>query len=378
MRYMFLLYFIVLFAFSIFTYSFIDINLPFFNLFFTGLGTQNRVLFTSLYILFISLLFAFYIYFLWCSYHKKLVFGALKKVLLLQIIILFFSYPAVLSFDIFNYIFSAKVAFYYFENPYLVMPVEFLGDPNLAFTHAANKIALYGPVWLLFSSIPFFLGFGNLIISVFSFKAFIIFFYIACIYFIRKLSGNVVGMVFFALNPLVVVETLVSGHNDVVMMSLALGAFLLLVKRKYVGGVSFMAASIFIKYATLFLVPVYVYALIKSFFKQTIEIKKVFIMSAFCMLTIFLLSPLREEIYPWYAIWVIIFISLSFPYNLFISLLTISFSFGLMMRYVPFMLLGTHFGISPYLKTFMTFGLPIVLVLVFLLAKRLWKKSVSI
>ena len=45
------------------------------------------------------------------------------------------------------------------------------------------------------------------------------------------LGKKALGFGIFALNPLVMVSTLVDGHNDVVMMALALGGFFLLKKK---------------------------------------------------------------------------------------------------------------------------------------------------
>ena len=41
------------------------------------------------------------------------------------------------------------------------MPIEIPNEPYLAFTRAANKTALYGPVWILLTAIPHLLGQGD-------------------------------------------------------------------------------------------------------------------------------------------------------------------------------------------------------------------------
>ena len=143
------------------------------------------------------------------------------------------SYPAILSYDIFNYIGTSKVLFIYHENPYLQMPIEFIGDPILMFTRAANKVALYGPLWVFLSGIPYAISFGNYFVSVFVFKIFVSVFYVGIVYLIRKLTNSYFSILLFAANPLVIIETFVSGHNDVVMMFFALLAFYLLKKATF-------------------------------------------------------------------------------------------------------------------------------------------------
>src|SRR5260221_3326430 len=115
-----------------------------------------------------------------------------------------------LSYDIFNYIATAKVLFLYHENPYIIMPIEFLGDPFLLFMHAANKLALYGPFWIIMTGIPFLFSVKNFILSLLLFKLFVASFYFGTILFFNKLAKNLLSIFVFGLNPLVIIETSVS------------------------------------------------------------------------------------------------------------------------------------------------------------------------
>ena len=162
---------------------------------------------------------------------KKIVFKDLRFLIFITIVILFFSYPGMLSFDIFNYIVTAKVLFFYHENPYIIMPIEFVGDPLLSFTHAANKISLYGASWILITAIPYFVGIGNFLLTLFSFKLFVSMFYLGTVFLIWKISKNLISVALFSLNPLVIIETLVSGHNDIVMVFFSLFSFYILMKK---------------------------------------------------------------------------------------------------------------------------------------------------
>ncbi len=81
------------------------------------------------------------------------------------------------------------------------------------------------------------------------------------------------------------------------------------------------------------------------------------------MFVVFILSPIREEIYPWYGIWFLTFIAIT--NNMKLKILGFVLSFGLLLRYVPYMYLGTHFGITPALKILVTY-IPIIGFLLYL------------
>lgn len=368
------LYVFFLLCFLIFSYLFIDPNFLYLQNIYSGFAFSHRQLTTVLYLLLILVLFVFYFLFLRLDKNGLFGFKDLRLYLILTILLLFFSYPAMLSFDIFNYIATSKVLFFYHENPYIIMPIEFTKDPLLLFMHAANKTALYGPAWILLTGAPYLLGFGNFLLTLFSFKLFISLFYMGTIFIIWKISKNFTTILLFALNPLVIIETLLSGHNDIIMVFFALLSFYLLMKKRIFWAIIFITLSIFVKYATLFLLPIFIYVSIKTIRKTEIKWDKIFSYSAILMMIAFLLSPIREEIYPWYAIWFLPFAFL-IPKNKILLYLSVSFSFGLLLRYVPFMYLGTYFGPTPLIKTLVTFVPPIAALLYFSIREKLWQKK---
>ena len=370
------LYAIFLLLFSVFSYTFIDPNLMYLEDIYSGFAFDNRFITTFLYVIFISVFFIFYGSFVWLGLRKKLRFKDVFILVSITIGGLIFSYPAMLSYDIFNYITTSKVLFFYSENPYIIMPIEFIGDTFLSFTHAANKIALYGPIWILLTGIPYVLGLGNFIITLLSFKIFIALFYAATTILIWKISKNIIPLILFAFNPLIIIETLVSGHNDIVMIFLVLLSFLLLIKKKIFLGTLFFVLSIFIKYTTILLFPVFLFMVWKTIRKKEFRLEKVFYYSSLLMIIAFLLSPIREEIYPWYAIW---FLSFTFliPEKKLLLYISIAFSFGLLFKYIPFMLSGTHAGISPLIKLIVTFVPAILISFYIILRTKLWERIFS-
>ncbi len=245
-----------------------------------------------------------------------------------------------LSYDIFNYLATAKVTYFYGENPYLVMPIEFVSDPMLLFTRAANKYALYGPTWILLTGIPFALSFGNVLTQIFLFKALTAAFYVGTVYLLYKLSSRPSTVVFFALNPLVLIETFISGHNDIVMVFFVLLGFLLLKNNKNTYSIISLCVSIFIKFASIALIPVWIYVIYKNKHKEMVQWDKIWIISLLLLSVVFLLSPIREEMYPWYFIWLIPFVGLA--KNKKLSLGAASLSAGFLFYYVPYMYTGYY------------------------------------
>ncbi|MGE5041793.1 MAG: hypothetical protein ACM3IJ_02730 [Candidatus Levyibacteriota bacterium] len=362
-------YVFMLFLFTLFSYLFIDPNFFYLRPLYSGIAFDHRVLVTLGYAIFICGFFVFYLYFL----------KAVKKISVLKILLVFsflllISYPTILSYDIFNYATTAKVTYFYKENPYLVMPNEFLGDKDVVFTRATNKVALYGPFWIMLSFLPYLLGFGNYLVQAFFFKVLVGTFYFLTVWVIYKLSDKDVGKTaFFALNPLVLIETFVSGHNDVAMVFFALYSLYLFKNGKNLLSGFSLVLSILIKYATLFLLPVWVYLLYFRLKQKKISWEKVYVYSLILMFFVFLLSPLREEMYPWYAIWFIPFVSLLESKRL--KALTIAFSFGLMLRYLPYMASGTYFGFVPLVRILLML-VPVILSAVLLLFLQLKARKV--
>lgn len=351
---LFLIYTGLLFCLSVFSFVFVDPNLSYFKDIFTGFAFQNRGISTIIYIIFVIFLYLLYLIFLHQVYLNKLNKEDIKFLIGLTVITLLIAYPAMLSYDMFNYLFTAKVLFFYHENPYIIMPIEFIGDPFLSFTHAANKIALYGPVWIVFTGIPYLLSFGNFIFLLFGFKLFVAVFYILTIILIWKTTKNLFQTTLFALNPLIIIETLLSGHNDIVMIFFALFSFYFVRRKNILLGIFLLVLSILIKYATIFLIPVFFYCMWKIYTNQKIEWDKIYFVSAILMLFVFCLSPIREEIYPWYAIWFLGFVPF-LPTKKFIIKASVVLSFSLLLRYVPYMYLGTYLSPTPILKNVISF-----------------------
>lgn len=379
----YLLFFLLLVPFS---YGYVDPNLTLATnslyqksqIFFHNLAFKRRPLATLIFLFFWLASFALYFLLLIKAKNREVSKKFFEKLVLVTILGAFFSYPF-LSNDVFNYIFTAKILTFYRENPYVVMPEEFLGDPWLSFLHWSNRTALYGPSWLVLSMVPSFLAGQNLVLSLFYFKGLATLFYVGTVFLVSKLLGLTKSskgsqeLVFFAFNPLVIIETLVSSHNDIVLVFFALLSFWFLAKNQKILAILAFLFSILIKFATIFLAPIFLYTFWQKIRKQKVVWPKVFTWASLCMYLIYFLSPLREELYPWYLIWVAPFVALSFRNN-FSVWLTISLSAGTLLRYAPFLYTGSWGGVTPKIKFWVT-TVPVILVIFkFGLKKLCWKK----
>lgn len=355
---MYVLFLLNLIFTSVYTWGFVDANAPFIHAgpLYELVHTQ-RTLSGGMYAVMLASLSFWYGY-LWHGVVRKTI--SMRQLCLyfgILIGVLFVSFPA-FSNDIFNYIATAKVTYAYHENPYIVMPLDIPNEPMLRFLQAANKTALYGPTWILITSVPHVLGFGNLLVSMYAFKLTAVVFYVLLLFLIWSITRRITAVVFFGFNPLVVIDTLVDAHNDVVMMGFALGAFYALKRRWYVLATVCLAASILVKGATLFLIPVFLYAGWEQM-RKAVDWERVWTIASFSMFAIFLLSPLREEIYSWYFIWPLAFLALRQTFDV-ISVVALGFTFGLPLRFFPFVLTREWTGMTPMIKKIVTVVPPVV------------------
>ncbi len=374
---------------GLFFYSFtqVDLNLtlirhPLFNQIvksFQYVGYFQRPLSTYLYLFLLLVLFLLYCSFLALAKKGKLSRREFWMVIIFTSVILLFSYPA-FSYDIFNYMFDAKTIVFYHSNPWLYKPLYFVGDPWLHFMHWTHRPSIYPPVWIGLSLPFYFLGFNFFLPILFNFKILMALGFLGSIFVLEKLlkqekePNTILPLVFYAFSPLMLIENLVSGHNDIVMMFFVVLSFYFLTKKRFLFAFSMLFISIFVKYATLFLVPVFFYCFIRAIQKKTINWDRIWLFCALSMFVAFLLSPIREEMYPWYAIWFLPFVSL-IPSNKFIINVSLVISFGLLLRYIPYMLFGTYLSPTPEIKEIVLF-FPVALFIIYYVFKTNLKKKI--
>lgn len=361
-------FFTLLILLGIYSYGFVDLNLHLTNnSWFLAFQTPlSYIVFYQMkltgliYVLLLGGLYMFYITALRVkeSDIKRFLGMKLGVFFAAVVIILTCSFPA-FTYDIFNYMTTASVTYTQKENPYIVMPIEIPNEPGLAYTRAANKVALYGPTWLLLSWIPHTLGGGNVWQTIVMFKLLIGLFYVLMLYLIFKRTRSLRQVIFFGLNPLILIEVLVSSHNDIVMMFfalLSLGIGTSAAKNALVR-IAAWVASVGVKGATVVLLPLVI--------KSMGDAMTMYRVAYWIMFGVFVVvAPIREELYPWYAVWFLTFAALipmtkrSFtPHHRdagFIHGFSVALCIGLSLRHLPYILTREYGGVGPLARIIFT------------------------
>ena len=380
-KFLFFIYFLLLVFLTLYSFTQIDLNLTLSRVSlwqkiekaFMYLGYFRRPLSTAIYLAILFLLFTFYFLLLRLIERKKVEKKEMWLLIFLTGGILFFSYPA-FSHDLFNYIFDAKIVAFYHRSPYQFKPLDFPDDPMTRFMHWTHRPSVYPPFWIGLSVIPFVLGFNKFLLQLFLFKAMTAGFYLGTIWLIWKISERlapqqkILNAAFYAFNPLVLIESLVSAHNDGIMTFFALFAFYLLLKKKPFASVGAWLFSIGIKYTTLVLLPVFSFAFWPKIRVKKVDYQKLIVMAILAMYIAVFIISYRLEFQPWYLLWVLPFVALRLR-NRLLFWLTATFSLSSLFRYTPFLYYGHWNPPIPAIKFWLTV-LPVGLGFIICLIKK--------
>jgi Glycosyltransferase family 87 len=163
-------------------------------------------------------------------------------------IVIFTLAPPLFSTDIFNYVGYARLGVIHHLNPYVHGAAAFPADPSFVFTGKLwlHTPTTYGPLFTLvtYALVP--LGVSGAMWALKVLTALAAFVCGALIWCCAKRLGArpLPAVLFFALNPLLLVYAIGGGHNDV-LMALALlgGALLILRGQSALGGAALMVAA---------------------------------------------------------------------------------------------------------------------------------------
>jgi hypothetical protein len=430
LKYIFFL-FILFTVYSIFTYALTDPNLVLssndaywkFQSFMWNNFYHVSVFLTYFFAISVILMFVVYAYLVIGLKNSKETIGNFFKskyiaIFLLLIFPLFLSYNS-LSYDVFNYAFNAKMVVEYQANPHREVALDYADDEWVRFMHNVHTPAPYGYTWTALSLVPYLLGFGKLLPTLFLFKVMSVF-SLVLLYFAlehlsitinkRKLYLGELTLVF--LNPLLLIEVVSNYHNDLWMMVPAIFAVSYLIRSFYeknkinknkslslaLLSLILIGISISIKLATLVLLPVFIFILTITFFLkyysvliqkrfklpipqalvakglEYFSLKIVDYIPTLMALLMFipLLTARSQQFLPWYLIWVLVW--LPFIKNALIRNTIIVFSFSSLLRYLPW--LYNSFEYSPEIlqhQKLITWLIPFIY-----LFTRLRKKSYKI
>ena len=351
---------VIYFAIAAFSYSYVDLNLTlsqnpviltYIN-FMQQLGYYNRPIASLIYLILIIIGFSFFILNLWLFIKSKVGLSFLKFSTIINVIILIFAYPF-LSYDMFNYMFDAKIILNYHANPYAHRPLDFPSDEWLRFMHLTHRYSPYGPLWLGGSLLPAASGFGKFMLNFLTFKVFISIFHLINSYLIFKILGKIkptyqlLGTAFYALNPTLLIEGVANAHNDVVLASFVLASIYFLILNKKLLSLVVVIAGSLVKYIPILIVgwllreAVLSKKDIERYIKWSLATMIVFtyIFSSFRISVPFISAGSTQvQFQPWYLFWTIPLIAL-IP-KTFLLTLAAAVCLGASLRYLPFLYYG--------------------------------------
>jgi hypothetical protein len=345
---------------------------------FQHIGYYDRELSVQIYISILIGFFILYAYTLYLTKKKKISRSLLLIIILLVTSILVLSYNA-FSYDIFNYIFWLKTITFYHQNPYIMTALDFPADPMNYHMRWRESTYPYGPVWLILYVPITIMAFNKFLITFYLIKITTALFFLSSLFVIEKIAKKtkvidpLFAVAFFALNPLVLIESLVSAHNDIIMMFFVLVAVYFIISGKYFHSIIFYIISVLTKFATIFAFPIYFY----HFFKKRNILYFNFII--LCTIPAVILASLRTNYQPWYLMYMLPFITFRSNKNYFL-IPSIIFSFGGLLIYSAYIALGdlNSFGLLMIqvinYTTFITAGIFLIIYLIVLLIKRRNKK----
>lgn len=345
---------------AIFSYAYVDLNLTLsqnkFSLFLVSqlqqLAYFHRPQATFIYFVLICACFGTFVYSLYLFKTQKLTLRYLKYSLAITTLILIVSYPF-LSYDIFNYMFDAKIILKYHANPYAHRPLDFPQDDWLRFMRWIHRYSPYGPLWLGFSLVPTLIGSGKFITTLFSFKIFISAFHLINALIIYKITKKlnsklcIFSTALYALNPLFLIEGVANAHNDIIQATFLLLSIYFFIANKKILSFFSVASGFFIKYLTALLVPAFI---LKKYFKSINNEK--FILIVFATSTLFTITfssikisvpfvssgATQVQFQPWYLFWTIPLVALVPKTSL--VFISIAVCAGAALRYLPFLYFG--------------------------------------
>ncbi len=195
--------------------------------------------------------------------------------------------PAMLSHDILVYASYSRVLATYHANPYFVPISAFPRDPFATHNYWSNVVSAYGPIWMLVCGCFGWLVSPNPGAYTIAFRLFALLFDLLNIWLIGRIlqvmgrSARTVtlGMLLYAWNPLLLLESGLGGHNDGFMISFLLAGILLaasserrgqtLQVRGYLPVIAALTLAALVKFTALPIIAAYLLFLACKAFRPT-------------------------------------------------------------------------------------------------------------
>ncbi|MCE9610778.1 MAG: glycosyltransferase 87 family protein [Chthoniobacter sp.] len=164
--------------------------------------------------------------------------------------------PVMLSTDIYAYAIYGRVFAIYGANPYAATAPITSADPFMPLFGIEYLSSWYGPLWTLISAGLAWLGGNHVGLTALLFRGLAVGAVLAAAALLWSVLRRTAperaaqGLLLFLWNPLLVLETGLSGHNDAIMLALVLLGVWLHLRGWKVGAVVVLALSVLVKFLT--------------------------------------------------------------------------------------------------------------------------------
>jgi hypothetical protein len=181
-------------------------------------------------------------------------------------VILLGMFP-ITALDVAVYVINARNWVLYGGNPLTVPPSTYTFDPYVQLAgEYVSKSSPYGPMWELLGRIPVQMGITRMDTGIVAMKVISLLAFAGMAILIgwyarqqdegKGVSG-VTAMAFFALNPLVLLEAIGNGHNDMTMVVFVMLGLILWQRGKWAWGTLALTLAALVKLPALILLPLF-------------------------------------------------------------------------------------------------------------------------
>ena len=196
---------------------------------------------------------------------QALAFGAGAVFLMVHLLA-----PIMLSTDVYAYAIYGRVSAIYGANPYGAAPPISPSDPFMPLFGQPYLPSWYGPFWTVISAGLAWLSGERVGLTVLLFRGLAVLAALAAAALLwdnlRRSAPEraIQGLVLFLWNPLLIIETGLSGHNDAVMLAFVLFGLWLHLRGCKAGAVVALTLSALVKFLTGMLIPLYVWMVLRQ------------------------------------------------------------------------------------------------------------------
>ena len=181
-------------------------------------------------------------------------------------VVLLGLYP-ITALDVALYVVRARLWALYGGSPMMALPANFPQDPYIALGgEYQTQVSPYGPLWELIAQAPIRLGILDIGTGIVAMKLISLISYLATAVLIgwyarqdspRSQVSGLTAMTFFALNPLVLLEAIGNGHNDMVMLALVTAGLVLWQRDRWGWAALALTLASLIKITGVILLPLF-------------------------------------------------------------------------------------------------------------------------